>query len=264
MPVFESHAEGSPCWIDLMSPDVDASKRFYTGVFGWSAEDQFDDEGNRVYVNFSLDDRLVAGLGGQAPGMAGMPAIWNTYVCCHDLDSALAAAVDAGGVVLMPAMQVMQHGHMAIVTDPTGAAISLWKPAAHQGAELCNEPNTWSWSELLTRDLGAARAFYERVFGWQLSGQDMGPPTGTYWVVEGGDHGGWAGMMAMPPDAPDQVPNHWMTYFAVTDVAATLATIAEHGGMMGSEPITVPGVGTMAVAHDPHGGSFSLMQPETA
>lgn len=264
MPVFESHADGSPCWVDLMSPDVDASVRFYTAVFGWSAEEQHDDAGNRIYVTFTLDGRPVAGLGGQMPEMAGAPAVWNTYVCCHDLDAAVANATAAGGSVLMPPMQVMDAGGMAIVADPTGAAISLWRPGQHQGAGICNEPDTWSWSELLTRDLDAARPFYERVFGWQLSGQDMGPPTGTYWVVEGGDHGGWAGMMHMPADVPEQVPNHWMTYFAVSDVHATLASVAEHGGTTGSEPLTVPGVGTMAVAHDPHGGSFSLMQPETA
>ena len=74
MPTFTSHAIGSPCWVDLMSPDVDASVTFYTGVFGWEAADQHDGEGNRVYVMFSLGGKTVAGLGGQAPQMAGMPA----------------------------------------------------------------------------------------------------------------------------------------------------------------------------------------------
>lgn len=263
MPVFESHSDGSPCWVDLMSPDVDASKRFYTGVFGWSAEDQHDGEGNRIYVTFTLDGHAVAGLGGQMGEMAGAPAVWNNYVCCHDLEATVARAAEAGGAVMMPPMQVMDAGHMAIVADPTGAVISLWQPGAHQGAGICNEPNTWSWTELLTRDLDTARSFYERVFGWTLQGQDMGPPTGTYWVVEGGEHGGWAGMMTMPPGFPEQVPNHWMTYFAVSDVHATLETVGAHGGTTVAEPSSVPGVGTMASAHDPHGGSFSLLQPES-
>ena len=41
MPEFTSHSHGTPSWVDLMSPDVDASKAFYSSVFGWDAEDQF-------------------------------------------------------------------------------------------------------------------------------------------------------------------------------------------------------------------------------
>ena len=80
MTVFTSHAIGSPCWVDLMSPDVDASTAFYRAVFGWEATDQHDDEGNRIYVMFTLDGKSVAGLGGQPPGMDGMPPVWDTYI----------------------------------------------------------------------------------------------------------------------------------------------------------------------------------------
>ena len=48
MAEFTSHAPGTPSWTDLMSPDVDAAVAFYTAVFGWDAEDQFDDNGNRT------------------------------------------------------------------------------------------------------------------------------------------------------------------------------------------------------------------------
>jgi len=98
------------------------------------------------------------------------------------------------------------------------------------------------------------------VFGWEIVGHEMGP-SGTYWVVTGGENGGWAGMMSMPADMPDLVPNHWMTYFATDHIGETLAKIASHGGQTVSEPFDVPGVGTLAIAHDAAGGNFSLMQP---
>jgi predicted enzyme related to lactoylglutathione lyase len=163
---------------------------------------------------------------------------------------------------MMPPMQVMESGAMAIIADPTGAAISLWKPGTHIGAQICNEPDTWAWTELMTRDVDTARSFYEHVFGWELVGQDMGP-MGTYWVVQGGEYGGWAGLMAMPPDTPDMVPNHWAVYFATADIADTSTRVDTHGGQIVQEAFHVPGVGTMAVAHDPAGGSFSLMQPDS-
>ena len=42
-------------------------------------------------------------------------------------------------------------------------------------AELVNEPGTWNWSDLNTRDPEGAKVFYGELFGW-TSGEfmDMG------------------------------------------------------------------------------------------
>ncbi len=260
MPTFESYEPGTPCWVDLMSPDPEASKAFYGTVFGWDAEDQFDDDGNRVYVNFLLDGAVVAGMSEQPPPMKGMPALWSTYVCVDDAAAAAQRVEDAGGMVAMPPMQVMDVGHMAVFADPAGAMFSVWQPLAHKGAAVANDPNTWSWNELNTRDIESSLPFYSAVFGWEFDSQDM--PMGTYHVIRGGEYGGLGGLMSMPPGVPEQVPNHWMVYFAVTDAAATVEKIQGAGGTIGQEPFAIPGVGTMAVIHDPHMGSFSIMQPE--
>ena len=196
MPEFSSHAPGTPCWVDLMSPDVDGSKAFYAAVFGWDAADQLDDDGNRIYVMFTKDGKSVAGLGGQPPGMGEMPPVWNSYIATADVAATTDKVTNAGGSVLMPGMQVMDAGEMAIFADPTGAAFSVWKAGTHIGAELCNEPNTYSWNELLTRDIDASLAFYADVFGWTFDAQEM--PNGTYHVIAGGESGGLGGIMAMP------------------------------------------------------------------
>jgi predicted enzyme related to lactoylglutathione lyase len=242
-----------------MSPDVDASKAFYTAVFGWEADDRFDDDGNRVYVMFSLGGKSVAGLGGQPPGMGDMPAVWNSYVATDDVAATAARVMEAGGTVMMPPMQVMEAGEMAIFADPTGAAISVWKAGEHIGAEICNEPNTYSWNELLTRDPETALVFYSKVFDWAFEPQEM--PTGTYHVIAGGQYGGLGGIMAMPPEMPDEVPNHWVVYFMVSDIDATISAATVAGGRVVNGPMDIPGVGRSATLHDPAAGSFSLLQP---
>jgi predicted enzyme related to lactoylglutathione lyase len=242
-----------------MSPDVDASKAFYTAVFGWDAEDQFDDEGNRVYVMFSLGGKSVAGLGGQAPGMEGMPATWNTYIATDDIAATAAKVMENGGQVMMPPMQVFDAGEMAIFTDPTGAAFSVWKAGEHIGAEICNEPNTYSWNELMTRGVEDALVFYSKVFDWAYDPQEM--PNGTYHVIAGGENNGLGGIMAMPDEMPDEVPNHWGVYFAVADIDDTIGKVNANGGGVVMGPMEIPGVGTMATIHDPAAGSFSLLQP---
>lgn len=261
MTEFTSHPVGGPNWIDLMSPDVDASKAFYGSVFGWDLEDMHDDQGNRVYVMATIDGKNVAGIGGQAPGMGPMPAIWNTYIATDDIAATAAKVGDAGGTVMMPPMQVMQAGQMAVFIDPTGAAFSAWQAGEHIGAQVANDPNTWSWNELLTRDVDTASAFYSQVFGWTYDDQDMGP-MGTYRVIEGGENGGWGGVMGMPEGMPDQVPNHWMVYFMVSDTDATTAAVTAAGGQVAQPSFDAPGVGRITIFHDPQGGSFSTLQPE--
>ncbi|MDY7103586.1 MAG: VOC family protein [Actinomycetota bacterium] len=259
MPKFESYDPGTPCWVDLMSPDVDASVAFYGDVFGWSAEPSHDGDGNHVYTNFLLGGLVVAGMGAQPAEMAGAPGVWNTYICVDDLAAVTKKVTSAGGSVMMPPMDVMDVGSMAVCADPTGAVFSVWKPAAHKGAAVANEANTWSWNELVTRDVGTARSFYATVFDWEYDTQDM--PMGPYHVIRGGEHGGLGGMMTMPPHMPDMVPNHWMVYFTTSDLDATLARITGGGGQVVSGPDDAPGVGRIAIAHDPHGASFALLQP---
>ena len=101
-----SHAPGTPSWVDLMASDLDQAKDFYTGLFGWDLQDQFDDEGNRIYSMARVDGKAVAGMGEIPPGVE-MPSVWNTYVATANLDSTVAAVEAAGGSVMMPPIQVM-------------------------------------------------------------------------------------------------------------------------------------------------------------
>lgn len=253
-----SYEPGTPCWIDLMTPDVDESKTFYSDLFGWDARDEFDDEGSRIYTNFRHGGDQVAGMGGQPPEMEGAPPVWNTYVAVEDVDASAEAVEAAGGTVMMPPMEVMDQGRMAIFADPTGAVVSVWQPDGHTGAEVVNEPDTWAWNELLTRDVDGALEFYQQVFGWTYQAMEM--PMGTYHVVAGSDEGGIAGVMAMPDGIPEQVPSHWLVYFLVADAQATVDRATELGATVahGPEP---SGVGILATLHDPLGATFAIMQP---
>lgn len=262
MTTFTSYPAGTPCWVDLMTTDVDGAKAVLTSLFGWEAVDETDENGTWIYANFHRDGAIVAGLGA-APDGSPMPSIWNSYIAVDDVAATLEKATAAGGQVLMPPMPVMDAGEMAILADTTGAAVSLWKAGTHHGAQVANEANTWSWNELLSRDLDAAKPFYTDVFGWSYDEQDMGP-AGTYHVVVGGEEGGLAGLMTMPDEAPAEIPSHWGVYFTVDDLDASLRTLADAGGTVHTGPMDLPGVGRMVSVGHPAGGSFSMLQPESS
>lgn len=254
----EGYEPGIPSWVDVMSPDVDGSRAFYTGLFGWDAEDQHGEDGELVYVMFRHDGHDVAGLGGQMTGMEGMPAIWNTYVATADADETTRRAEAAGGNVVLAPMDVMDSGRMAVLQDPAGAAISVWQAGTHVGAQLVNGHAAFSWSELLTRERESVRSFYEEAFGWQLVDQDMGP-MGTYTVATFDGERSFAGLMDMPDEVPSAVPSYWSPYFGHDDVDAACVRVRELGGQVVQEPFDVPDVGRMAAVVDPQGAAFNLM-----
>ena len=258
MAEFTEHPPGNPSWVDLMSNDLDGAKTFYSNLFGWDLTDEYDDDGNRIYVTARLDGKQVAGLGSVPPGME-MPSVWNTYISTADINETVGAATGAGGSVVMPPMQVMEAGTMAVLADPTGAAFSVWQPGQHIGVELGNVPNTYSWNELMTRDVDTAKSFYGDVFGWQYDTQQM--PNGQYNVISGGEHGGLGGIIAMPGEVPEMVPNHWGVYFTVADLDESVSAVTKNGGQVVMPPMELGGIGHMATVHDNSNASFNLLQP---
>jgi len=246
--------------VDLSAPDVAAATSFYTGLFGWTAEPVHDESGNHIYTMLRKEGRDVAGLGGQPPGMTGLPPVWNSYVSVADCDDVCTAIEKAGGWVLMPPMQVFGAGRMAVAADPTGARFSLWEPLEHHGAGIVSEPDTYAWNELLSSDVEVAKNFYAEVFGWTYEPMAMGPAEEPYWVIQGGDAGGLGGLMLRPKQMPADAPDSWGVYFMVTDVDAKIRATLDRGGQVCFGPEEVPGLRIATLTH-PDGGMFSLMQP---
>ena len=104
-------APGVPGWVDLASSDIEATKKFYAGLFGWTAW-TVPDPSAGGYTIFSLDGKQVAAVSPQQN--ATQPMVWSTYVIVADADAAQAKVVAAGGTVLMPVMQVMDQGRMGV------------------------------------------------------------------------------------------------------------------------------------------------------
>src|SRR5580765_6166379 len=152
---------GYPCWVDVMTSDLEAAKAFYGGLFGWNAVDGPPEAGG--YVIADVGGNPVAGLMAIPPDMAGHPSVWTTYLATDDADATAAAITANGGTLSMPPMDVMDVGRMAVAQDPTGGTFGLWQAKAHTGVHLANEPGALTWNEFMTRDYEGAKAFYGAV-----------------------------------------------------------------------------------------------------
>ncbi|UCE25885.1 MAG: VOC family protein [Candidatus Zixiibacteriota bacterium] len=109
----------------------------------------------------------------------------------------------------------------------------------------------------MTRDVPAAAKFYSELLGWEPA--DSGMPGMAYTIFKAADKDA-GGMMEMPKDIPEQVPSHWMSYIAVSDIDAIVGKTPELGGTVLHGPQEVPGVGRFAVIQDPTGAVVSLIQ----
>jgi uncharacterized protein len=244
-------------WVDLMTRDPATAITFYEGLFGWTHIDQPTPMGP-PYTQFFKDGRLVCGL---SPMMPGVPeevgAFWSSYVLVEDADAVAAKVEDAGGRVQMPVMQVMDQGRMAMFADPAGAAVGIWEPGSHEGADVFNEPGSLTWNELQTRDVDAALPFYEKVFGWEwVDGPDEGYRVANLAAKTGEDKSN-AGAMTTPPGVPDEAPNVWLVYFAVEDADTSMAAAQALGGQV-FLPAMQMGPGRFGGLIDPTGGMFLL------
>jgi predicted enzyme related to lactoylglutathione lyase len=253
MATFESYDQGTPSWVELITPDQGAAQEFYGPLFGWSFQDNDMGENGHYYIA-QIEGDEIGGVSGQMPGMEGHPAFWGVYLAVDDVDATTAKVEAAGGKVDAGPFDVDENGRMAAIQDPTGARVSLWQAGKTVGTQRANEPGTPVWNEVVTPDIDRAVAFYAAVLGMGSETMDM--EGGSYTVLTNAAGRQIGGAMNPPTE---EVPPHWNVYFNVVDVDASVATSEELGGKVVAPAFDVPGVGRMAVVADPQGAMFSLM-----
>lgn len=250
-----THAKpaGTPTWVDLMAPGLDAERAFYRAVFGWEYDIGGPEYGG--YTTARLGTRAAAGMAGPPPGAPADSAAWNLYFATADIEADVARAVELGATVLLPPMVVGPFGSMAMCADPTGAPFSLWQAGNHVGAEVTDEPGASAWYELYSPDAQRARGFYAALLDASV---ERLPGGLEYYVLKhGADQ--LAGIMQIDP-AWGELQPQWVTYFAVASVDEAAATATRLGGaLMG--PIDDSPFGRIAALRDPAGATFKIVEP---
>jgi predicted enzyme related to lactoylglutathione lyase len=263
-----TYPSGVTSWVDVESPDMEATKRFYAGLLGWTFTRATPPAAPFQYLIAELDGQDAAGVGGPAD-----PA-WNTYVAVDDIDAASASVEAAGGSVVSPPADAGEGGRAASCTDPSGVEFRLWQAKRRLGAQVTNVPGSWNFSDLYAADPPASARFYAAVFGWQFA--DLGFAT-MIRVPGYGDHlasttdpdiherqsgvgvpPGFADAIGwLSPAREDHQPG-WRVTFAVADRDETAATAESLGGRVVNREDT--DWTKVAVIVDPQGAEFTVSQ----
>jgi predicted enzyme related to lactoylglutathione lyase len=255
-----TYDQGSPCWYELATSDLEGAQRFYSTVLGWHVA-------GAGMAGF--DYRLAETGGDKVAGMmsnAGLPGNpppnWLVYFAVEDADDAVEAIASAGGRVLKSPEDIPGTGRYAVAADPQGAVFGLLQPEPMDGSPQGRafdqaEVGHGSWHELMSTDPTAGFEFYAERFSWTKSQAiDMGG-MGTYQVFAHGgqDIGGVMGLGNAP------VPC-WLPYFGVGEVKGAMDRIRAGGGIVVHGPQEVPGGAVIAIARDPQGAHFAVVGPK--
>jgi uncharacterized protein len=112
------------CHIELNTTNLGAAKTFYGKLFDW----QLEEVPNAGYTFIKVGNGTGGGM--MTHPVPGAPSSWLAYVQVDDIKASTAKAKALGATIMKDVMDVMGHGQMSVLIDPTGAPIALWQPAA--------------------------------------------------------------------------------------------------------------------------------------
>jgi len=240
---------GTPSWVDIAVPDVDAALAFYGPVLGWTFVDTGEEFGH--YQMCRVGDQNAAGIGPkQDPEQT---TAWLLYLASDDADGTAKLITDNGGGLIWGPEDIGEIGRMAVATDSTGGVFGVWQAKDAVGIEVYNEPGSLVWEDCRLTDPDAGKAFYTSVFGYGYEGVPGAPDDYRAFTVNGEVAGGIGGMMGVP----EGTPSHWLAYFSVANVDASVEAAVNGGGTL-LHPAEDTPFGRMALLTDPFGAVFSV------
>jgi predicted enzyme related to lactoylglutathione lyase len=184
------------------------------------------------------------------------------YFQTADTEATAKAVEQAKGAVLMPPMDVMGEGNMAMLADNAGVMFGIWQPGRTKGLGMAGDPGSLCWVELYTPDIAAAAAFYDSVFGWNTSAMPF--PGGTYTCINpsGTEEEEMFGGVVPLADDPLEAKSgaYWLPYIEVPDTDAVVSRTEELGGTVRMPATDMEGVGRMAKLADPYGARFAVIK----
>ncbi|SDP90388.1 hypothetical protein SAMN04487905_112132 [Actinopolyspora xinjiangensis] len=250
---------GMPCWIELVTPDLDSACEFYTALFGWRYENRrASDEGEHLIA--SHDGFPVASL--RTSVECG--ARWRLFLATGDCRLACEQAESNGASVTTPPRHLSGIGTKAVLGDPCGVEFGLLEPETSWQFDV-GLPATLMWAELLTIKAQTADLFFQELFGYTAA--QFGTENQLdYSVWYLGEESVMARVSMLREYINDETEPHWLIYLGVdsdigTDEAVRRAIAAN--GRVRVNPYDSP-LGRVAVLRDPTGARVALVDASRA
>ncbi|MXZ03065.1 MAG: VOC family protein [Chloroflexi bacterium] len=268
MPQYTNLSQGTPFWVDLSSPDIEASMSFYANLFGWGYDEAPpEDVGGRRYAWAKIASGYSAGIASlddEAIASGAKPQ-WSVQLLVDDMDEIVSRIADFGGSVIEAPSKVGEYGLGAQIADPTGGRVNIWQ-AFQSGPTIKHEHGSMQWCELMTPDPETAAAFYRTLLRVKTDPMEM-PDGSSNYIVHTQD-GPVISISALAGLSEELLARlggpTWIVYFNVDDVDAAVERAVQNGAELPDPPWDVPGVGRIAWIFDPLGALLGLITPPSS
>jgi predicted enzyme related to lactoylglutathione lyase len=209
-------------WMDVVGQDLAPMRDFYRRAFGWGITSPWDHHQGE-YRMLTSQGHFVAGIEQITPekGLAR----WTVFIVTDDMEQTLASAIAAAGAVTFLPQDIGDLGTVAMITDPLGSTLGVWKPQSFDPRDIPAVPGRFAGAELITTDPERTAAFLTAVMGSSVG------------VLSRGEQ------------------EEWVPVLAVDDLSEALASIVSSGGTVApARPDGIVG------AADPGGAAFWVVQ----
>lgn len=116
---------GAPTWYELLTHDLEASERFYAGLFGWEATPRTIPTVG-PYTNLRMGEQPGGGMMAIRKDWGEVPPHWQVYFAVEDCRDIAQRAEALKGCVIA-GQEVPGVGELAVLADPWGAVFVIFK-----------------------------------------------------------------------------------------------------------------------------------------
>jgi hypothetical protein len=255
-PSSQERHVGKLIFVQLVTPDIAAAKKFYAGLFGWTFRDIQD--GGIKYAQAFLNGRPVAGLiHKDIPANERRQPAWLSFFAVADVDAAKKVALQNGAKVLFEPHNIPDRGRQAVLADPQGAVFAVLASTSGDPPDALAAPGEWIWISLITSDPEKAAAFYQAVFDYEVF--ELPASETAQHLLLASENYARASVNSLPANRPNIHP-HWLNYVRVKDTVKMTAKVVSLGGRVLVEPRIDRHGGKIAVVADPFGAPFGLLE----
>lgn len=254
-PLSGDHLPGKFVWADLFTTDPAAATKFYSGLFGWTAN-KIEQNGN-TYTVFSNGGRPVAGLAPRSASSTKRPSRWVGYIAVTNIKTTLDRVPKAGGQVRAPALDFPDRGLQAIITDNEGCPIGLLQSSSGDTPDVEAMAGDWGWFELYVKQPKVVADFYGKVFDYDVKSDKRTERKDDFLLMsKGHERGGVAPL----PDSDDDGKGDWLGVVRVNSMDQILARLPALHGEVLLAPRPAAYESRFAIIADPTGGVIGLVE----
>lgn len=125
---------------------------------------------------------------------------------------------------------------------------------------MAKSRNLFAYQQLNTGNTARAKKFYESLFAWEITEEEMGPGM-TYTMIDTGSRESGAGMQKKQTA---KAPSMWLSYVEVPDVKKTVAKAKKMGAKVVVAYQPIPEMGAFGIFKDPGGALLGVWEPQKA